>query len=213
MIKTIIFDLDGTLLDTLGDLTDSVNHVLENHNMPLRTLPEIRSFVGNGIPMLIKRAVKEGTSEEEFEQCLKEMMAWYKEHSQIKTCPYDGVIELLAALRERNIKTAVVTNKEESAAISLCNKIFGDAFDYVIGDNGVDKLKPAPDNVFRAMKLLGADNETTLYVGDSDVDMLTAKNSSLPPIGVLWGFRDKEVLIETGAKCVISSPNELLSLI
>lgn len=213
MKTTVLFDLDGTLLNTLEDLTDSVNHVLSSHAMPERTLDEIRSFVGNGIPTLIRRSVPTGTPEEISAILTAEMSDYYKDHARIKTDAYDGIHELLHALMHKNIKTAVVTNKEENAARILCKEIFGDVFNVVIGDNGVDKLKPAPDNVFRALELLKSEKSATLYVGDSNVDMETAKNAGLESVGVLWGFRDEKTLVESGANHIISSPKALLELI
>lgn len=213
MTDTVIFDLDGTLLNTLEDLTDSVNHIMALHGFPKRTLDEIRSFVGNGIPTLIRRSLPDGADEKTAEICTYEMKEYYQSHARIKTAPYDGIIELLNTLKAKNIKTAVVTNKAEPAAQALCDEIFGDVFTAVIGDNGIDKLKPAPDNVFRAVKILGSDNENILYVGDSDVDMETAKNASLTSVGVLWGFRDKATLIENGADHIVSEPSELIKII
>lgn len=212
MIKAIIFDLDGTLLDTLEDLTDSVNYILWKHGMPERTIDEIRSFIGNGVPTLIARSVPVNTNTETVNVCVSEMMEYYKDHAEIKTKPYDGITELLEELANRNIATAVVTNKAEEAAKILCKAKFGDVFDLVIGDNGKDKLKPAPDNVFRAMKTLNLEKNEILYVGDSDVDMITAKNAGLESVGVTWGFRDENTLRNSGAKNIIHTPLELLKL-
>lgn len=212
MIKAIIFDLDGTLLDTLEDLTDSVNYVLWKHAMPERTLDEIRSFIGNGIPTLIARSVPVNTDAETVKICVSEMMEYYKDHAEIKTKPYEGITELLYELRKRNILTAVVTNKAEEAAKILCKAKFGDVLSLVIGDNGIDKLKPAPDNVFRALKELNLEKNEVLYVGDSDVDMITATNAGLESVGVTWGFRDETVLRNSGAKNIINTPLELLKL-
>lgn len=213
MINTVIFDLDGTLLNTLEDLTDSVNRIMCLHGFPERTINEIKSFIGNGIPTLIRRSVPKGTSEETAKICTAEMKEYYKGHARIKTEPYDGIKELLDELKNRGIKTAVVTNKAEPAAKILCDEIFGDVFSAVIGDNGVDRLKPAPDNVLRAIKLLNARKEDILYVGDSDVDMVTAHNAGLTSVGVAWGFRDSGVLLENGAKHIINTPHELLKLL
>lgn len=213
MINTVIFDLDGTLLNTLEDLADSVNHIMALHGFPERTVDEIRSFIGNGIPTLIRRSVPAGTDEATAEICTAEMKEYYKAHARIKTEPYDGIAELLSGLKRRNIRTAVVTNKAEPAAKILCDEIFGDMFTAVIGDNGVDRLKPAPDNVLRAIKLLDSEKENILYVGDSDVDMVTAENAGLTSVGVLWGFRDRDVLTANGADYVISEPSELIDII
>lgn len=213
MIQTILFDLDGTLLNTLEDLTDSVNHVLRSHEMPERTIEEIRRFIGNGIPTLIRRAVPTGTPEATSVLLTAEMKDYYKAHAQIKTKPYDGIRELLVELKNSNIKTAVVTNKAEPAAKILCDAVFGDVFTVVIGDDGQHPLKPAPDNVFRALELLNGEKTHTLYVGDSDVDMNTAAGAGLESVGVLWGFRDEKTLRDSGAKHIISSPSELLGLL
>lgn len=213
MIKAIIFDLDGTLLDTLHDLTDSVNHVLTNHNMKNRTVDEIRSFIGNGVPTLIARSVPAGTDKAVTDVCVKEMAEYYKDHADIKTKPYDGIAELLSALNEKGIKTAVVTNKVENAATILCKNKFGDVFDCVIGDNGKDRLKPCPDNVFRALDILGFPREEVLYAGDSDVDMITAENAGLRSIGVTWGFRDEDVLRKNGADFIVHYPSEILKIL
>lgn len=213
MIKAIIFDLDGTLLNTLEDLTDSVNHVLDSHGMKMRTIDEIRSFIGNGVPTLIARSVPAGTDKNTADVCVSEMAEYYKDHADIKTKPYDGIKELLVTLDAKGIKTAVVTNKVEQAAVILCEAKFGNIFTAVIGDNGKDRLKPAPDNVFRALKMLGLKNEEVLYVGDSEVDMITAENASLVSVGVTWGFRDGEVLRKNGAKYIVSSPSEILNIL
>lgn len=212
MIKAVIFDLDGTLLDTLEDLTDSVNYILWKHGMPERTIDEIRSFIGNGVPTLIARSVPCNTDAETVKICVSEMMEYYKEHAEIKTKPYEGITELLEELSNRNIATAVVTNKAEEAAKILCKAKFGDIFDLVIGDNGKDKLKPAPDNVFRAMRELNLEKNEVLYVGDSDVDMITAENAGLESVGVTWGFRDENVLRKNGADHIINNPADLLKL-
>ncbi len=213
MIKAVIFDLDGTLLDTLHDLADSVNLILALHGMPARTIDEIRSFIGNGIPTLIKRSVPSDTEKNELVVCIDEMQKYYKEHSDIKTKPYDGINELLERLKNEGVLTAVVTNKAEESAKILCARKFGDVFSVVIGDNGKDSLKPAPDNVFRAMEHLNIKKDEVLYVGDSDVDMITARNAGLTSVGVDWGFRDAETLKSNGADHIIYSPLELLSLI
>ena len=213
MIKAIIFDLDGTLLDTLHDLADSVNHVLTCHGMKNRTVDEIRSFIGNGVPTLIARSVPAGTDPDVISECVCEMAEYYKDHADIKTKPYDGIDELLAQLNKDGIKTAVVTNKVEDAAKILCDAKFGDVFTCVIGDNGKDKLKPAPDNVLRALKLLDTKNEDVLYIGDSDVDMITAANASLTSVGVTWGFRDEASLRENGADYIVNKPSEILNIL
>ena len=213
MKNTVIFDLDGTLLDTLTDLTLSVNHALRLNNMPERTIDEIRSFIGNGVPTLIKRSVPENTDPMLTEKCIDDMRAHYTVHSMDNTKPYDGICNLLEKLKSNNIRTAVVTNKLESVALDLCNEIFGDVFTCVVGDNGVDKTKPAPDNVFRALRILNTDASEAYYVGDSDVDMITAENAKIESIGVLWGFRDKQTLVNSGAVHIVNNTDELYDVI
>ena len=209
MIKNIVFDLDGTLLDTLEDLRDSVNHILGLHGYPGRTLEETRRFVGNGIPKLCERAAPDGIAKGELAGITAEVRAWYTEHSKIKTRPYDGMIDNVNELRLRGIRTAVVTNKAEPAAQKLCSEIFGDIFDAVIGDDG-GPLKPDPANVRRAMAAMGAIQAQTVYVGDSEVDVRTAKNAGLRCIGVLWGFRDRRTLKIAGASVIIEKPDDLI---
>ena len=213
MIKGIIFDLDGTLLNTLNDLADSVNHVLRSNNMKERTVDEVRRFVGNGIPTLMKRAAEDGTDEKTLKKITDEMLLYYKDHARNKTAPYEGIPELIRELNAMGIKTAVVTNKAENAAKILCDSMFGNVFTAVIGDNGVSPLKPAPDNVLRAIDKMQLKKENILYVGDSDVDMETAKNAELISVGVLWGFRDREILEKAGADHIIEKPLELLNLL
>ncbi|MBR1811569.1 MAG: HAD hydrolase-like protein [Clostridia bacterium] len=212
-IKSVIFDLDGTLLNTLDDLRDSVNHVLAAHSMPARTLSEIRRFVGNGIPKLIYRAVSAGTSPAEAEACVAEMLAYYAAHCEIKTAPYDGILPLLDALKNAGIRTAVVTNKDHTAAAELCGKMFGDRLSAVIGAAPGRKFKPAPDGVWEAMRLIDAKADSTVYVGDSDVDMLTAANAGLPAVAVLWGFRDRDALEQFSPFAVCENAEDLRKIV
>lgn len=199
-IKAILFDMDGTLMDTLDDLTDSTNYVLEKNNLPKRTREEIRSFVGHGIKWTIIRSVPEGTSEDLIEKCYNEMLVYYKDHSLIKTAPYNGVNQLMEKLHKEGYRIAIITNKAEESAKIITKKFFGDIVDFTIGDNRKAPLKPSPDNIYRALENLKITKEEAVYIGDSEVDVLTGKNSSMEMIAVLWGFRDKEILIENGAK-------------
>ena len=214
MKKAVIWDLDGTVLDTLEDLADSVNHVLENHGMEKRTVEEIRAFVGNGIPNLIRRAVKKDTEEDEISACIKEMMSYYKTHCRIKTAPYDGITELMKSLSEAGVKSAIVTNKAHEAAEALCREMFPGCVDTVTGASDGLAFKPAPDGVFRAMKTIGCDDGTKVYyVGDSEVDVMTAHNAGLECIGVTWGFRDRDVLARTGADIIVNTVRELADIL
>ena len=209
--KGVIFDLDGTLLDTLQDLRDSVNEILRNHGYPERSLEDIRNFVGNGARNLICRALPEGSSSEEMEQCFIEYRAYYAEHSQIKTCPYEGIPELLQELKNRRIVLAVVSNKSEDTVKELCKIYFPGSIAVATGDLQGYQKKPAPDNVIRAMECAGIEKEAAIYVGDSEVDIQTARNCGLKGVFVSWGFRDKTYLKECGAEDIIDNPLELLS--
>ncbi len=211
--KTAIFDMDGTILNTLDDLTDSCNHILEKNGMPLHTIDEIRFFVGNGIPKLIERAVPAGTKAETQQKILAEFSEYYAAHSAEKTKPYPGIPELLQKLRRNGVATAVNTNKTESAAKVLCEDYFPGLFDFVSGGRpGVPK-KPAPDGIYEIIRAMNADPAETVFIGDSDVDLQTGTNAGLNVIGVDWGFRGKKFLEEHGAKTVASDTDELFRLI
>lgn len=208
-IKALLFDMDGTLMNTLDDLTDSTNYVLESNNLPKRTKDEVRRFLGHGIKWTIEKSVPLGTSKEIIEKCYKEMLIYYKEHSMIKTAPYEGVKELMKKLHREGYKIAIITNKAEDSAEIITGKFFGNIVDFTIGDNGKTPLKPSPDNINRALKNLNVTKEEAVYIGDSEVDVLTGKNSSMNMIGVLWGFRDKKILIENGAQLFAKNALEL----
>ena len=211
--STVIFDLDGTLLDTLQDLCDSTNYTLALHNMPARSLEEIRRFVGNGVGLLIHRAVPEGTPDDLEAQCLADFRAHYLLNMEHRTAPYAGVLELLDGLNKAGIKLAVVSNKFDGAVKGLCQTYFGDRVKVAIGESQGVARKPAPDTVFRALKELGADARGAVYVGDSEVDIETARNAGLPCLSVSWGFRDPDFLLQQGAQHILSSPADLLALL
>lgn len=212
MIDTVIFDMDGTLLDTLDDLTDAVNAALAACGYPLRTKEEVRFFVGNGVGRLMKEAVPEGTSETDLEDCLQAFKAHYAQHWQDKTVPYEGIKELLTDLKARGIKLAVISNKYEQAVLQLCRDYFPGSFDTARGERAGVPRKPAPDAIYAILEELGTEKEKALYVGDSEVDMATAKNAGLTAVGVTWGFRDRQLLLERGADYIIDQPSELLVL-
>ncbi|MBE6587958.1 MAG: HAD family hydrolase [Ruminococcaceae bacterium] len=203
---SVIFDLDGTLLDTLDDLRDSVNFALRAHGLPERTLPEIRCFVGNGVGNLVKRSAGD-VSEKEVDEILATFRSHYKDHSSDKTKPYEGIIGLLSSLRERGIPTAVVSNKIDSAVRALIPEYFGDLIDVAIGELEGVKRKPAPDTVRLAMERLCV--SCPVYVGDSEVDVQTAKNAGIDGIFVTWGFRSEDELRAAGAERLVKSPDEL----
>lgn len=210
--STVIFDLDGTLLNTLEDLTDSVNYALNVMGYPVRNIYEVRAFVGNGIRKLIERAVPENTEPCDTEQTLTHFKEYYAKHNQDKTKPYDGVRELMARLKAKGIKMAIVSNKIHSGVIALRDEFFKD-IEIAIGDMPELKRKPAPDSCFLALEKLGSTVEETVYVGDSDVDLETAKNAGLDCISVLWGFRDKDFLIEKGAVVFADTPDDVERLV
>ncbi len=213
MIDTIIFDLDGTLLNTLEDLMDSVNYALERQGFPLRNIEEIRSFVGNGIRLLVERAVpQEVVGTDTFEVCFKDFNDYYKVHMEDKTAPYDGINEMLKNIKKAGFKTAIVTNKVDYAAQELCNRLFPE-IDLVVGSVDDRPNKPAPDGAFYAIDALGSKVENTIFVGDADTDILTAKNAGLPSIGVLWGFRDREIIEAEGAEYIVETVNDLEKLL
>ncbi len=209
--KTFIFDLDGTLLDTLQDLADSVNHALRQYGMPEHSLDDIRRFVGNGVRLLMERAVPEGAQHPLFEEVFATFRQYYMQHSLDTTRPYDGIVETIRELKLRGCRLAVVSNKMMAATQELVAHFFPD-IEVAIGEHeaaGIRK-KPAPDTVDEALRQLGVTREGAVYVGDSDVDLLTARNSGLPCISVLWGFRDREFLLAHGATTLIERPEELL---
>lgn len=210
--STYIFDLDGTLLDTLGDLAASVNFALREHGMPEHSIDDVRSFVGNGVRLLMERAIPDGADNPDFEATFATFRQYYMAHSLDTTRPYDGVPEALRELRNRGCQLAVVSNKMMAATQELIRHFFTDTIAVAIGEHEAEGIrkKPAPDTVFAALRELGVGREGAVYVGDSDVDIRTAENAGLPCISVLWGFRDKDFLIKHGAKTLISAPSELL---
>ena len=210
---TVIFDLDGTILDTLGDLRDSVNFALKNNNLPCRSTEEIRAFVGNGIRLLIERAVPQNTEKAVVDKCFDDFKAHYKNNSANLTKPYDGIIEVLNQLKNNGVKLAVVSNKADFAVQTLVKKYFKGIFDFSVGEKEGIRRKPFPDSVFNAMEYLGADKNTTVYVGDSEVDVETAFNSGIPCIAVTWGFRDEMVLEKLNPGYIVENPEQIIEII
>lgn len=212
---TIIWDLDGTLLDTLQDLANATNHALRTFSMPERTIDEVRQFVGNGVRNLIRRAVPQGEENPQFEDVFTSFKAYYVDHCQEHTCLYPGISETLRELHARGIRMAVVSNKLQAGVTELHNAWFKDTIEVAIGEREGINRKPAPDMVRLAIDALGISPATNniVYIGDSDVDIQTARNAGLPCISVLWGFRDKDFLLQHGATTLISTPQQLLDLI
>lgn len=211
MKKAVIFDLDGTLLNTLDDLADSTNYALSRFGYPTRTIEEVRQFVGNGVAKLIERAIPEGKNNPNFEKCLAIFKENYAQNMYNKTVPYNGIIEMLSNLKSKGIKIAVVSNKFDLAVKELCKKYFEGFIDFAAGENeaqGIRK-KPAPDTVISVLNEFNFAPEDAVYVGDSDVDIMTAKNSKMSCISVTWGFRDEKFLLENGATILINAPSEI----
>ncbi|MBQ8047039.1 MAG: HAD family hydrolase [Prevotella sp.] len=209
--ETYIFDLDGTLIDTLEDLKNSCNYALREHGMPERTLEEVRQFVGNGVRKLMERAVPNGEENEQFGAVFDCFRQHYLEHSLDHTGPYEGIIDLLSELKRQGKHMAVVSNKFYDATRELVHHFFGEYISVAIGEREGIRRKPAPDTVDEAFRQLGVSKTGAVYVGDSDVDLATARNSGLPCISVLWGFRDKDFLLSHGATCFVSSPMEIVA--
>lgn len=211
--NTYIFDLDGTLLDTLNDLAAAVNHTLSNFGMPTHTLDEVRRFVGNGVRMLMIRAISDGEQNPHFQEAYDAFRTYYMNHALDTTHPYDGITSVLAELCRRGCRLAVVSNKFCDATRQLCRHFFPDTIQVAVGEHEAEGIrrKPAPDTVIEALSQLGVSTESAVYVGDSEVDILTARNAGLPCISVLWGFRDRDFLLAHGATTFVSTPYELLS--
>lgn len=207
--QLVIFDLDGTLLDTLDDLADAVNWALEQEQLPRRTREEVRAFVGNGIRNLIERAVPAGTEAAQTDRVFAGFKARYAGHCADKTRPYPGILELLARLRAEGIRTAVVSNKADFAVQTLCRDYFHGLVDCAVGERAGIPKKPAPDSVQEVLRALEIPREQAVYVGDSDVDVLTARNAGMDGILVLWGFRDRQTLERAGAKTFAATAEEL----
>ncbi len=215
--NTVIFDLDGTLLDTIGDLADAVNHALRLHNLPIRTDDEIRRFVGNSVRNLMMKSVygeecKEPVNIDDFESALTDFRNYYNSHMTVRTKPYDGITELLKKIKNNGFNIAVVSNKYDGAVKELCQYYFAGMIDAAVGSIDDIPRKPAPDMVYKVLEQLPGDMKA-VYIGDSEVDVKTAENAGLPCISCLWGFRSREQLSEAGAEVFAESPDEVWELI
>ena len=211
--QTAVFDLDGTLLDTLEDLYRAVNAALDRHSLPRRTRNEVRLFVGNGVELLIRRAVPAGCDEETILATLTDFKATYAAICKDNTKPYDGILPMLTALRDKGIRVAVVSNKFDAATKALCAEYFGDLVEVAIGERADVRKKPAPDTVLEALKELGVTAVDAVYIGDSDVDIRTAENCGMDCLSVTWGLRDEDFLLENGAKTLVHAPSDLIPVI
>ena len=218
----VIFDMDGTILNTLQDLADSCNYILQQYQMPLRTVEEIRFFVGNGIPKLIQRAFPKNTDEKLLQNALKDYIEYYEKNACVKTCPYEGIVDLLQTLKQKGFLLAVNTNKVNEAANILCNQFFPNIFDFVLGSSKDFPTKPNPQGVYKILENLNnsliktnevIELKNVIFVGDSDVDIQTGLNAGVTAFGVAWGFRGKDFLLKRGAKKVAKDTQELLEMI
>jgi phosphoglycolate phosphatase len=207
--QTAVFDLDGTLLDTLEDLYRATNQALERHSLPPRTRDEVRTFVGNGVEMLIRRAVPAQTEEPLLQTVLADFKGIYAEICRDNTAPYPGILKMLTDLRSAGVRTAVVSNKFDEATKGLCRQYFGDLIQVAVGERAGVRKKPAPDTVLEALRALDVPADTAVYIGDSDVDIQTALAAGMPCISVAWGLRDEDFLRQSGATRLVYTAEEL----
>lgn len=211
--KLAIFDMDGTTLNSLSDLATSLNFALTQAGFPTRSTEEVRKFIGNGIKKLVERGVPLGTESKKTEEVFLNFCEYYKDHCSDETKPFDGIITLFNNLRNKKIKIAINSNKKDFAVQKLCKTFFPNLIDIAVGETSFMKKKPAPDSVFYILKKLNFEPKEAIYIGDSDVDILTAKNSNLDCISVCWGFRTKEELKKSGGSIFVSKPSEIEELI
>lgn len=211
--KLAIFDMDGTILDTLDDLTDSINYALSYCGFPEHTKDEVRRFVGNGILRLVKRSVPPYAGEVDIEKVFQVFKDYYKLHCRDKTRPYPGIVNVIETLKEKGYFIAVVSNKADFAVQELCLRYFPGLIDYAVGEREGIKKKPAPDSVMSVMEVFNVRPEESIYIGDSDVDIATAKNAGICCLTVTWGFRDCEYLKQCGADVFANKADEILDLL
>ena len=211
--KCVIFDLDGTLLYTLEDLKNSVNFALKESGFSQRSLDEVRQFVGNGIENLMKKAVPDNITEEEFKACFESFKGHYKIHSEDNTKEYEGITDALKVLKNDGYLIAVVSNKADFAVKTLCDKYFQGLLNVAFGEREGIKRKPCPDSVNEVAKILGVSKENCYYVGDSEVDVKTAHNAGIKCIACTWGFREKSVLENENPEYIADSPEEILRIV
>lgn len=213
MYSLAIFDLDGTLLDTLGDLHAAVNFSLRKFGFPERTVDEVRAFIGNGVVKLMERSTPEGIDNETQQKCLNVFRKYYLEHMSDTTAAFEGVTRLLKDLRSKGIKTAVVSNKLHKAVEELCESYFPGMIDKAVGVSVEEERKPSPINVIRTMERFNFNPSDCIYIGDSEVDVQTAHNAGIKCIGVTWGFRTKDELQKSGCDFIADNPDEIRDII
>lgn len=207
--KLVVFDMDGTILDTLADLSAAINHTLSCFGLPQRSREEVRGFLGNGSRRLVELSAPQGTPASRVDELLAYYSAYYKEHCAVHTCPYNGVPELLRVLRQRGVLTAVVSNKPDFGVQKLCAQYFAGLFDFYCGERAGIRRKPAPDSILEVLRRLGVRPEDAVYVGDSEVDVAAAANAGLNCLAVSWGFRSVTELQAAGARDIVNSTGEL----
>lgn len=212
-ITAVVFDLDGTLLDTLQDLSDSVNHALRTHGLPSRSTAEVRKMLGNGIRFLMEHAVPSDLPAERFEPVFDTFRSYYVDHCLDKTRPYEGILPMLDSLRRHGLRMAIVSNKLDAAVQELNERFFAQYVDSAVGESETVRRKPNPDGVLEAIRRLGSTPESSVYVGDSEVDFATARNAGVPCITVLWGFRDEDFLRSIGADTFARRPADIIGLL
>lgn len=211
--KLIIFDMDGTILNTIEDIADAVNYILKKYDKPKKKVEEVKYFVGNGLKKTLERSILPEVNDSWIDKVYPEFTAYYKEHANEKTESYGGIIEVIKELRKAGYRLAVVSNKRQEAVDELCEVFFQECFDVAMGDREGIRIKPAPDMVDSVLTRLGIERREAVYVGDSDVDIMTAKNAGMDCISVSWGFRDREFLVLHGATTIIDRPEELVTLL
>ena len=210
---TIVFDCDGTLLDTLTDLCNAVNYVLRAHDLPERSVSEVKAVLGNGVAHLMRQSLPASISDDEFTNYLDEFKAYYGEHLQDYTAPYPGMLDVLDTLRAKGYKLAIVSNKIQEGITPLNKEYFGDCLPVAIGERPGLQRKPAPDMVLQALKELDSTQSESIYIGDSEVDVATANNSGLLCIGVTWGFRDEQLHKDLGVKYIARKAEDIVMII
>lgn len=207
--KAVLFDMDGTVLDTLGDLTDAVNHTLRQYHMPERREAEVASFLGNGAARLLACSAPEGTDEAVLERMLRDYAPWYDAHCRIKTAAYPGILALMRTLRDRGVKLAVISNKQDTAVKALAEQHFPGLLELAVGESAAVRRKPNPDAVNAALSAMGVSAGESIYVGDTEVDLQTAANAGTACACVAWGFRSRSRLSAAGAELIFDSALEL----
>lgn len=211
--QLVIFDMDGTILNTLGDLTDSMNHVLVANGFPTKSEREVRGYLGNGLRALSDLSLPQGTPAEVADRVFAELRDYYSDHCAIRTCAYDGIMPLIRRLKAAGVKTAVVSNKIDEAVQELCVSYFESIFDYAIGERPGMRKKPSPDPVNAVLRDMGFERGQAVYVGDTEVDIQTAKNAGMDCIAVDWGFRERDYIATLGAEYLVSDPAEIADII